>query len=103
MPEDIESVEAFKRYENEYRIEHRLGGKFSEVGRAILSDALLSMIPKELHLPQHPLYNLSSDRTEKLLDILEYNLHQITGKRYYEVKQIIPDSLESKKRKNERD
>ncbi len=81
--DDISSVEAFRKYENEYMLGHKLGGKFSEVGKAIITPKLNSLIPKNIIFPKHEKYNLEGQRIEKLINILNDNISIITDTRYY--------------------
>jgi hypothetical protein len=54
-----------------------LGGKFSEVGNAILTPDLIGKIPNKLYIPVHDNYNMTSRRIEKIADILDRNLRKI--------------------------
>jgi hypothetical protein len=73
----------FGRYEEEYLLGHKLGGKFSEVGRAIITADMVSMIPRRLDFPIHDKYNMDAHRVEKIIDITEKNIHKILGRKDY--------------------
>ena len=83
LMEDINSVERFHKYEEEYMLEHKLGGKFSEVGKEIATKEIKELIPQNIFIPEHSRYNLPKKRIEKILDIFEENIHQITGNKNF--------------------
>jgi hypothetical protein len=78
-----EDLDNFDKYEDEYFLGHKLGGRFSEVGNAILTPDLIENIPKKLYIPVHDNYNMASRRIEKIADILERNPRKIFGKNDY--------------------
>ncbi|WP_177171210.1 hypothetical protein [[Clostridium] aminophilum] len=80
MEEDLRD---FEKYENEFCLGHKLGGVFSEVGKALCTDAFINRIPKEIILPRHVKYNLPEFRLKAIAQILTENLRKITGKEYF--------------------
>lgn len=98
MPEDIESLKAFHRYEDEYMVGHKLGGEFSEIGKALISEnnALKEIIPKDIKFPIHEKYNLDKTRTSKIIDIFEENLQIMTDKHFYKVEPALQVSRKNK-------
>ncbi len=88
LDEDIQNLDAFHKYEDEYMLGHKLGGKFFEIGSAILTPELLELIPKNIDFPIHEKYNLQTDRINHLTDILQENIQLITGRTYYQIKSL---------------
>ena len=43
----------------------------------------LHKIPKHISIPVHERYNLPQTRMKKIIDILDQNIKNITGKDYY--------------------
>ena len=86
LDSDIKTVEAFHKYEDDYQVGHKLGGKFSNVGKAILTPDIKETVPQSISFPRHSRYNLNDERVEKLTDIIEENLSKILGKQQYYVK-----------------
>jgi hypothetical protein len=78
MDDDLEN---FEHYEEEFQLGHKLGGKFSEVGNAILTPDLMDIIPRQLNFPIHDMYNMDMGRMEKIMDITEKNIHKILGRK----------------------
>ncbi len=64
----------FTRYEEEFQLGHKLGGKFAEIGRAVANKELLGKIPKEIVLPHHEKYNLPQKRMDRLERIINDNI-----------------------------
>lgn len=82
-----DDLENFEHYEQEFRLGHKLGGRFSDVGKAVLTPQLSGIIPKQLDFPVHNLYNMDSRRMKKIMDITEKNLHDIIGRKDYFISQ----------------
>ena len=81
-----EDLKNFDKYEEEYRVGHKLGGRFSEVGQQILTPLLKSSLPNQIRLPMHELYNLPVERMDLLSDIVQENYEKILGKeRFYNI------------------
>lgn len=78
-------LDDFEKYEDTYILGHKLGGKFSDVGKALLTDELISNLPKTITFPKHDKYNLPQERINKLSGIFENNIKNITGKSFYSV------------------
>jgi hypothetical protein len=76
-----DDLENFEHYEEEFQLGHKLGGKFSEVGNAILTPDLMDIIPRQLNFPIHDMYNMDMGRMEKIMDITEKNIHKILGRK----------------------
>lgn len=89
----IEDLQNFSKYEEEFQLGHKLGGIFSEVGKAILTSDLKELIPKGIEFPIHRIneYNLNEERNTLLMDILEQNINKITGKKFYSVFPSVKD------------
>ena len=85
MSKDIDSIKSFCQYENTFQLGHKLGGKFSEVGKAILTPELKNLIPTNITFPQNDRYNMEDDRVKNIIKVMENNLALITDKIYYTV------------------
>ena len=77
MEEDLKN---YPKYEEEFQVGHKLGGIFSEIGNQILTPHLQECLPRELRLPLHKVYNLSTERLELLSPIFQKNYDKIRGK-----------------------
>lgn len=64
------------RYFDEYRVGHKLGGTFEEVGIGLRNKYGFSL-SGSLEFPIHFLYNMDSDRLDKIQSILESNANKI--------------------------
>lgn len=64
------------RYFDEYRVGHKLGGTFDEVGLGLKNKYGFSL-SGSLEFPIHPLYNMDSVRLDKIQSILESNANKI--------------------------
>lgn len=95
--QDIDTVETFHKYEDEFQLGHKLGGRFSEVGKAILTPELKELIPRNIEFPYHDKYNLDETRIERLVDIMEEILRDITDLHYYRVGYSEQDEIDFKK------
>ncbi|SKB74531.1 hypothetical protein SAMN06296386_104330 [Lachnospiraceae bacterium] len=71
----------FEEYEKKFMLGHKLGGRFSDVGKALSNNRLISLIPGEIKIPVHEKYNLPSARLTKIMDIFENNLMIITKRK----------------------
>ena len=93
LDKDISSLNAFFQYEDEYMLGHKLGGKFSEVGRAVIDNKLNDLIPSTLIIPKHPnsTLNLDDHRIECIIKILENNAKSISGKNINFIYKEIPE------------
>ena len=81
-----EDLKNFDKYEEEYRVGHKLGGRFSEVGQQVLTPSIKSSLPNQIRLPMHELYNLPVERMDLLSDIVQENYEKILGKeRFYNI------------------
>ncbi len=81
MPEDLADP---KRYFAEYRVGHKLGGDFAQVGREIAKEYGFK-VPSYLALPHHERYNLSQKRLESMEKIVNGQLFEIQGKGKFHV------------------
>ena len=88
LDSDIQTLEEFYAYEKEYMLGHKLGGRFSEVGKALCTDELRQMIPKSIIFPKHEKYNLDNHRVELLLHIFNDNISKITEDKTYHISYI---------------
>lgn len=89
----------FERYEDEFSLGHKLGGKFSEVGNAILTPDMIDIVPKQLDFPVNELYNMDERRMEKLMDITEKNLRRIIGRKdYFISKSVLSERIKHRGR-----
>jgi hypothetical protein len=68
-------LDNYSKYEKEYLVGHKLGGKFAEVGCEILTKEL--KLPEKLTISQHPLYKMEDERFEKIKNIFESNYSKI--------------------------
>ncbi len=82
MEEDLAD---FEKYQEKYKLGHKLGGVFSEIGKAILSPELKACLPKTFNFPIHPLYNMESQRINRICDLFEANLQKISGSSLFRV------------------
>ena len=93
----MDDLRDFPKYEREYQVGHKLGGTFSEVGKAIITPELLEIIPKTLTYPIHDKYWFKDkDRTELLLDITEKNIRDITERHYYNLSPVTSHNIVEK-------
>ena len=75
----------FEKYQDKFLVGHKLGGLFSEIGRAILTPELKAKLPKSFDFPMHPLYNMDSQRLERVCELFEDNFRKIAGSNIYKV------------------
>jgi hypothetical protein len=86
-----EDLNDFEHYEEEYLLGHKLGGRFSDVGKAVLTSDMMDLIPRQLDFPIHAKYNMDALRTEKIINIMEKNLHKILGRKDYFISQSLSE------------
>lgn len=82
METDLSVNDPFS-YIREYGIEHKLGGKFAEVGRQILSPEMKKRLPayEKVQLQPHTKYNLPDERLDILRKAVEMNYELIRDRR----------------------
>lgn len=68
-----------EKYFEEYRVGHKLGGTFQNMGSELQNAYGFSLAGFQ-QFPSHPLYNMDSTRMEKILDVFNNNVNQITGR-----------------------
>ena len=80
LDSDICTYSAFKEYEHDYMLGHKLGGTFSNIGKEVITDTLNLMIPEVLYIPKsrNQELNLSDERINNIINILDNNTKSIT-------------------------
>lgn len=73
----------FDKYERNYNVGHKLGGTFTDIGKAIITPELLSMIPHSFSFPMHREFNMNDERINKLCSITNEQLKKITQRDYF--------------------
>lgn len=94
MDVDLDNSE---KYFDEYRVGHKLGGTFQDVGSELQKAYGFSLSGFQ-QFPSHPLYNMDSKRIEKILDVFNNNADLIVGKHSFYQEHITSDTFEQEER-----
>ena len=81
MDSDL-SIQDPLKYIHDYDIEHKLGGKFEDVGKEILTPDMKKKLPAydKIHLQPHEKYNLPAERFGILNNALEQTYDMVRGR-----------------------
>lgn len=94
MDVDLDNPE---KYFSEYRVGHKLGGTFQDVGSELQKTYSFSLTGLQ-QFPSHPLYNMDNKRIEKILDVFNNNADLIVGKHSFYQEHVVSDTFEQEER-----
>lgn len=78
----------YLQYEETYLVGHKLGGRFSDIGAAILTKEQKDRVKPVIDFPKHHKYNLDEDRITKIINVMNSNLKKIFNDGITQVKTI---------------
>lgn len=70
------------KYFDEYKVGHKLGGSFVEVGRELKSKYGF-LLPGSLEFPKHLLYNMDTQRLDRIQSIFQTNVNNIENRHIF--------------------